>query len=119
MAGGVGNLGIEGVGDALFHLFILYLLIHTCQLGTAYGEDFFGGEAGHTAPIDGAGFEKAGAAGDFVADDGDGGAEGAGPSGFGGAEDGDGGLAQVGREVHGAAIVAKDEAGVGEPVGEF
>ena len=69
--------------------------------------------------VDGAGFEKAGAAGDFVADDGDGGAEGAGPSRFGGAEDGDGGLAQVGREVHGAAIVAEGEAGVGEPVGEL
>ena len=85
----------------------------------ARSQNFFGGESGHTAPIDGAGFEKAGAAGDFVADDGDGGAEGAGPSGLGGAEDGDGGLAQVGREVHGAAIVAEGEAGVGEPVGEL
>jgi len=54
-----------------------------------------------------------------VADDGDGGAKGAGPSRFGRAEDGDGRLAQVGREVHGAAIVAEGEAGVGEPVGEL
>ncbi len=119
LAGGVGNLGIEGVGNALFHLFILYIFIHTRQVAQAKGEDFLGGDSGHTASIDGAGFEKAGAAGDFVADDGDGGAEGAGPSRFGRAEDGDGGLAQVGREVHGAAIVAEGEAGVGEPVGEL
>ena len=119
LAGGVGNLGIEGVGDALFHLFILYLLIHTCQLGTACGEDFFGGEAGHTAAVEGAGFEEAGVAGDFVLGDGDGGAEGTCPSGLGGAEDGDGGFPEEGGEVHGAAVVAENEAGVGEPVGEF
>jgi len=51
--------------------------------------------------------------------DGNGGAEGTCPSGFGGAEDGGGGFAEEGGEVHGAAVVAEDEAGVGEPVGEF
>ena len=119
MAGGVGNLGIEGVGDALFHLFILYLLIHTCQLGPACGEDFFGVESGHTAPIDGAGFEEAGAAGDFVADDGDGGAKGTGPSRFGGSKDGNSGFAEKGSQMHRTAVVAEDEAGVSKPVSEF
>ena len=117
MAGGVGNLGIEGVGDALFHLFILYLLIHTCQLGTACGEDFFGGESGHTAPIDGAGFEEAGAAGHFVADDGNGGAEGTGPGRLGGTENGDSRFAEEGGEMHRTTVVAEDDAGVGKPVG--
>lgn len=51
LAGGVGNLGIEGVGDALFHLFILYLLIHTRQVVEARGEDFLGGKAGHAAVV--------------------------------------------------------------------
>lgn len=69
----MGNLGIEGVGDALFHLFILYIFIHTRQVVQAKGEDFLGGESGHTASIDGAGFEKAGATGNFMADDSDGG----------------------------------------------
>ena len=82
-------------------------------------QNFFGGEAGHTAAVEGAGFEEAGVAGDFVLGDGDGGAEGTCPSGLGGAEDGDGGFAEEGGEVHGAAVVAEDEAGVGEPVGEF
>jgi len=119
LAGGVGNLGIEGVGDALFHLFILYLFIHTRQVVQAKGEDFLGGEASHAAAVEGAGFEEAGVAGDFVLGDGDGGAEGTCPSWLGGAEDGDGGFAEEGGEVHGAAVVAEDEAGVGEPVGEF
>ena len=119
LAGGVGNLGIEGVGDALFHLFILYLFIHTRQVVEARGEDFLGGKAGHTAVIEGAGFEEAGATGDFMLGDGNGRAEGTGPSGFGGAEDGDGGFSEEGGEVHGSAVVAKDELSVGEPVGEF
>ena len=119
MAGGVGNLGIEGVGDALFHLFILYLLIHTCQLGTACGEDFFVGESGHTATIDGAGFEKTGATGNFMADDGDGGTEGTGPGGLGGAKDGDGGFAEESSQMHWTTVVAEDEAGVSKPVGEL
>jgi hypothetical protein len=80
-------------------------------------QNFFGGESGHTAPIYGAGFEKAGAAGDFVADNGDGGAEGTGPGGFGRAKDGDGGFAEEGGQMHRTTIVAEDEAGVGEPVG--
>ena len=119
LAGGVGNLGIEGVGDALFHLFILYLFIHTRQVVEARGEDFLGGEAGHTAVVEGAGFEEAGAAGDFMLGDGNGGAEGTCPSGFGGAEDGDGGFSEEGGEVHGSAVVAEDKLSVGEPVGEF
>ena len=119
LAGGVGNLGIEGIGDALFHLFILYLFIHTRQVVEARGEDFLGGEAGHTAVVEGAGFEEAGAAGDFMLGDGNGGAEGTCPSGFGGAEDGDGGFSEEGGEVHGSAVVAEDELSVGEPVGEF
>lgn len=119
LAGGVGNLGIEGVGDALFHLFILYLFIHTRQVVEARGEDFLGGKAGHAAVIEGAGFEEAGATGDFMANEGDGGAEGAGPSGLGRAEDGDGGFSEEGGEVHGSAVVAEDELSVGEPVGEF
>ena len=119
LAGGVGNLGIEGVGDALFHLFILYLLIHTCQLGTACGEDFFGGESGHTATIDGAAFEKAGAAGDFMADDANRRAEGSRPGGFGGAKDGNSGFAEKGSQMHRTAVVTQDEAGVREPVSEF
>jgi len=115
----VGNLGIEGVGDALFHLFILYLFIHTGQVVEARGEDLLGGKASHAAVIEGAGFEEAGATGDFVLGDGDGGAEGTCPSGFGGAEDGDGGFSEKGGKVHGSAVVAKDELSVGEPVGEF
>ena len=51
--------------------------------------------------------------------DGNGGAEGTCPSGLGGAEDGDGGFAEEGGEVHRAAVVAEDEAGVGQPVREF
>jgi len=54
-----------------------------------------------------------------VLGDGNGGAKGTCPSGFGGAEDGDGGFAEEGGEVHRAAVVAEDEAGVGEPAGEF
>ena len=119
LAGGVGNLGIEGVGDALFHSFILYLFIHTRQVVEARGEDFLGGKASHAAVIERAGFEEAGAAGDFMLGDGNGGAEGTCPSGFGGAEDGDGGFSEEGGEVHGSAVVAKDKLSVGEPVGEF
>jgi hypothetical protein len=85
----------------------------------ARSQNFFGGESCHAAPIYGAGFEEAGAAGDFMADDADGGAQGPGPGGFGGAKNGDGGFAEVGSEVHRAAIVAEDEAGVGKPVSEF
>jgi len=80
-------------------------------------QNFLGGEASHAAAVEGAGFEEAGVAGDFVLGDGNGGAEGTCPSGFGGAEDGGGGFAEEGGEVHGAAVVAEDEAGVGEPVG--
>ncbi len=68
----MGNLGIEGVGDALFHLFILYLFIHTRQVVQARGEDLLGGKAGHAAVVEGAGFEEAGVAGDFVLRDGNG-----------------------------------------------
>lgn len=109
----MGNLGIEGIGDALFHLFILYLFIHTRQVVEARGEDFLGGEAGHTAVIEGAGFEETGATGDFVLGDGNGGAEGTCPSWFGGAEDGDGGFSEEGGEVHGSAVVAKDKLSMG------
>ena len=77
------------------------------------------GESGHTAPIDGAGFEEAGAAGDFVAYNGDGGAEGTGPGGLGGAKDGDGGFAEESGQMHRAAIVTEDESGVSKPVSEF
>ncbi len=115
----MGNLGIEGVGDALFHLFILYLFIHTRQVVQARGQDFLGGEAGHAAVVEGAGFEETGATGDFVLGDGNGGAEGTCPSGFSGAEDGDGGFSEEGGKVHGSAVVAKDKLSVGEPVGEF
>jgi hypothetical protein len=82
-------------------------------------QNFFGGEASHTAAVERAGFEEAGVAGDFVLGDGNGGAKGTCPSGLGGAEDSDGGFAEEGGEVHGAAVVAEDEASVGEPVGEF
>ena len=119
LAGGVGNLGIEGVGDAFFHLFVLYLFIHTRQVVEARSEDFFEGKASHAAVIEGAGFEEAGATGDFMLGDGNGGAEGTCPSGFGGAEDGDGGFSEEGGEVHGSTVVAEDKLSVGEPVGEF
>jgi hypothetical protein len=82
----------------------------------AKGEDFFGGEAGHTAAVERTGFEEAGVAGDFVLGDGDGGAEGTCPSGLGGAEDGDGGFAEESGQMHRAAIVTEDEAGVSKPV---
>jgi hypothetical protein len=82
-------------------------------------QNFFGGESGHTAPIYGAGFEKAGAAGDFLADNGDGGTERAGPSGLGGSKYGDGRFAEEGGQMHRTTIVAEDEAGVSEPLGEF
>jgi len=85
----------------------------------ARGEDLLGGEAGHAAVVEGAGFEEAGATGDFMLGDGNGGAEGTCPSRFGGAEDGDRGFSEEGSEVHGSAVVAKDELRVGEPVGEF
>jgi len=85
----------------------------------ASGQDFLWRESCHTAAVDGAGFEEAGAAGDFVANDGDRRAEGTGPGGFGGAKDGDGGFAEEGGQMHRTAVVAQDEAGVGEPVGEF
>jgi hypothetical protein len=85
----------------------------------ARGEDFLGGEAGHTAVIEGAGFEEAGATRDFMLGDGNGGAEGTCPSGFGRAEDGDGGFSEEGGKVHGSAVVAKNKLSVGEPVGEF
>jgi hypothetical protein len=38
----------------------------------AKGEDFLGGEAGHAAAVERAGFEEAGVAGDFVLGDGNG-----------------------------------------------
>jgi hypothetical protein len=82
-------------------------------------QNFLGGEASHAAAVEGAGFEEAGVAGDFVLGDGNGGAEGTCPSWLGGAEDGDGGFAEEGGEVHGAAVVADDKLSVGEPVGEF
>ena len=85
----------------------------------AGSQNFFGGESGHTAAIDGAGFEKAGATGDFVADDGDGGAEGTGPGGFGRAKDGDGGFAEESSQMHWTTVVAEDEARVSKPVSEF
>jgi hypothetical protein len=82
-------------------------------------EDFFGCESGHAAPIDGAGFEEAGATGDFMANDGDGGTEGTGPGGFGGAKDGDGGFAEKSGQMHRATVVTENEAGVSKPVSEF
>ena len=95
-AGGVGDLGVEGVGDALFHVFILYLFIHTRQSMAASAEHLFRGEAGHAAAVEGADLKKAGAAGNLVAGDSDRIAQGAGPSGFGGAEDGHAGSAKEG-----------------------
>ena len=53
-AGGVGDLGVEGVGDALFHVFILYLFIHTRQPVPAGGENLFRREAGEAAAVEGA-----------------------------------------------------------------
>jgi hypothetical protein len=89
------------------------------QPSDARSQNFFGGESGHTAPIDGAGFEEAGAAGDFVADNGDGGAEGTGPGGLGGAKNGDSGFAEESGQMHRTTVVTEDEAGVSKPVSEF
>jgi hypothetical protein len=85
----------------------------------ACGENFLGGESGHAAPIYGAGFEKAGAAGDFVAENGDGRAKGASPGGFGRTENGDSGFTEESGKMHWAAIVTENEAGVSKPVSEF
>ena len=54
-----------------------------------------------------------------MADDSDGGTEWASPGGLGGAKDGNGGFAEEGCQMHWAAIVTEDEAGVCEPVSKF
>jgi len=85
----------------------------------ARSQNFCGGESGHAAPIDGTGFEEAGATGYLVTDNSDGGADGTGPCGFGGAKDGDGGFTEEGSQMHRTTVVAEDETGVSKPVSEF
>jgi len=85
----------------------------------ASAEHLIGAEAGHAAAVERADLEKAGTAGDLVARDRDGVAQRAGPGGFGGTEDGHAGATEKRCEVHRSAIVAKDKAGVGDPVGEI
>jgi hypothetical protein len=82
-------------------------------------EHLFGGEAGHAAAVEGADLEKAGTTGDLVVSDRNRVAQGAGPGRFGGAEDGHAGPTEEGSKVHRSAVVAEDEAGVGDPVGEI
>jgi hypothetical protein len=88
--------------------------------GAGFGEHVVGGDTVEAIEVAvRAAAEEARAAGNVFADDADGVSERAGEAGFGGAEDGDGWGAEESAEVHGAAVVAEDEAGVGEMADEL